>query len=309
MRDYRLISAEEFVLESIEMKLRWLARQLRKIDNSGEIMKWVNAVTSLSSLKKTISYKCGDCSIKTNEPQLISNRSSFSISEPNRIDWQSYDFLGTKRSGTPIPVDLPELKRFSPTWRIRTSVGPPLAPCAELKEPQRKRTGIKRGRDQSTTDMKESSLDIEPLKCNTESTVIKPTTDVEICEPINCSPNSRSDVTVTTSGEKDNPKITPSRFQSKERSSKSSISPEVNDDNPHRSSQSVSLQNLRKALHQQLDVKGIPFNYFREDAERFEVLFNAVEDDLGLKRNTIKESEIKLFLLREMGKYYHLEVD
>ena len=50
MRDYRTISAEEFLTESIEMKIRWLARQLRKLDIQPEIESWVLSVTSLTNL-------------------------------------------------------------------------------------------------------------------------------------------------------------------------------------------------------------------------------------------------------------------
>ena len=52
MRDYTKISAEEFIVESLDMKLRWLARRLRKIDDHQEIIQWVSVVTSLKDLKQ-----------------------------------------------------------------------------------------------------------------------------------------------------------------------------------------------------------------------------------------------------------------
>ena len=50
MRDYRTISAAEFVAECIEMKLRWLARQLRWVDKPAEIEAWVSSVTAITNL-------------------------------------------------------------------------------------------------------------------------------------------------------------------------------------------------------------------------------------------------------------------
>ena len=52
MRDYRSISVEEFVAESIGMKMRWLARGLRRCDKQNEIEEWVGSMTSLWVLLK-----------------------------------------------------------------------------------------------------------------------------------------------------------------------------------------------------------------------------------------------------------------
>ena len=53
MRDYQTISAAEFVAECIEMKLRWLARQLRRVDKPAEIEAWVSTVTAITNLLRT----------------------------------------------------------------------------------------------------------------------------------------------------------------------------------------------------------------------------------------------------------------
>ena len=50
MRDYRSISVEEFVAESIGMKMRLLARGLRRWDKQNEIEEWVGSMTSLWGL-------------------------------------------------------------------------------------------------------------------------------------------------------------------------------------------------------------------------------------------------------------------
>jgi len=50
MRDYRTISASKFLAECIEMKLRWLARQLRRVDKPAEIEAWVSSVTAVTNL-------------------------------------------------------------------------------------------------------------------------------------------------------------------------------------------------------------------------------------------------------------------
>jgi len=50
MRDYRSISADAFVAESIEMKMRWLARRLRWWDKIDEIEQWESTVASLKDL-------------------------------------------------------------------------------------------------------------------------------------------------------------------------------------------------------------------------------------------------------------------
>ena len=54
MRDYRTLSAEDFVGEGIEMKMRWLARRLRFLDKAEEIGQWVLSVTSLNDLLQKI---------------------------------------------------------------------------------------------------------------------------------------------------------------------------------------------------------------------------------------------------------------
>jgi len=54
MRDYRHISVEEFVAESIGMKMRWLARGLRRWDKYNEIEAWVKSMTTLWELLQKI---------------------------------------------------------------------------------------------------------------------------------------------------------------------------------------------------------------------------------------------------------------
>ena len=50
MRDYRKLSAEVFVGECIEMKMKWLGRQLRSTNVADEIEIWVRKMTLLTDL-------------------------------------------------------------------------------------------------------------------------------------------------------------------------------------------------------------------------------------------------------------------
>ena len=52
MRDYRSTPAQVFVAACIEMKLKWLARRLRWIDDPADITQWVNTVTAVQDLLK-----------------------------------------------------------------------------------------------------------------------------------------------------------------------------------------------------------------------------------------------------------------
>ena len=90
MKDYRTISAEDFLTESIEMKIRWLARQLRKIDKAEEIWQWAISVTSVNDLLQKIKAagakgpkKCGE--IRTIP---LSKRRRFSLSAPHVVNIQ-----------------------------------------------------------------------------------------------------------------------------------------------------------------------------------------------------------------------------
>ena len=90
MKDYRTISAEDFLTESIEMKIRWLARQLPKIDKAEEIWQWAISVTSVNDLLQKIKAagakgpkKCGE--IRTIP---LSKRRRFSLSAPNAVNIQ-----------------------------------------------------------------------------------------------------------------------------------------------------------------------------------------------------------------------------
>ena len=85
-RDYRSISAEEFV-ESIEMKMRWLARRLRRLDKPNEITQWVITVSSINDLLQKIkstgatsSKECGN-----RRGTSTTERTKFSISVPHMI--------------------------------------------------------------------------------------------------------------------------------------------------------------------------------------------------------------------------------
>ena len=52
MRDYKYATAEEFVAESIQAKMKWFARQLRYKDNPTEIETWARSMSLLIDLLK-----------------------------------------------------------------------------------------------------------------------------------------------------------------------------------------------------------------------------------------------------------------
>ena len=58
MRDFRTVTAREVVAESIEMKVRWLARQLRLTDTTADIELWVKAITLLENLLLRLQEGC-----------------------------------------------------------------------------------------------------------------------------------------------------------------------------------------------------------------------------------------------------------
>ena len=47
MRDYRSITADAFLVEGINHKLKWLARRLQKLDDETKIEKWVQQLELL----------------------------------------------------------------------------------------------------------------------------------------------------------------------------------------------------------------------------------------------------------------------
>ena len=126
MRDDRTISAEEFLVESLDMKMRWLARQLRRTDNPEEIVQWITVVTSLSNIKQSLQK----CIVQNTDITLkpFSEDKRLSISSPIRTEWQSNEGIMSTRSDTPIPGDFPALNHQLSSFGLR------LPPCVELDE-------------------------------------------------------------------------------------------------------------------------------------------------------------------------------
>ena len=100
MRDYRSLTAKEFVAEGIEMKLRWLARRLRWKDKTEQIEQWVKAIASLVYLLQQLKGD-GNCSPPwTSDPQSTQPWKSnyFTISAPNMVDCKGSDFRAKPRT-------------------------------------------------------------------------------------------------------------------------------------------------------------------------------------------------------------------
>ena len=85
MRDYTTISAEEFTTESIQMKMRWLARRLRYTDKAEEIQQWVKVVASLKdSLKELIADMAGKSNPRCASTKMTRN---YTISAPTTVEY------------------------------------------------------------------------------------------------------------------------------------------------------------------------------------------------------------------------------
>ena len=139
MRDYRTITVEEFVVDSLDMKMRWLARRLRGTDNPEDIGQWVSVVRSLIQLKQRIKNITRNCTVQ--KPEVLKpfcEKTHFTISTPIWMEWQSNDATISFRAGTPIPADL-ELKQNFQTDKLSPSNVTPLPPCIELEEPLSKK--------------------------------------------------------------------------------------------------------------------------------------------------------------------------
>lgn len=86
MRVYRSVTAPEFVTESVEMKMRWLARQLRSTNTTAEIEQWVKVVTLFESLLQRVN---GD---RTRSPTCTARQSKkpwstfLNISAPHTLN-------------------------------------------------------------------------------------------------------------------------------------------------------------------------------------------------------------------------------
>jgi len=162
MRDYNTISAGDFIVESIEMKLRWLARRLRWTDIPEEIEKWATVVCSLNRIRLNFKLSEIDSPLQNLERGLIpfSQRKSLTISGPNRRDWDSNEIAMATRADKPKVPDHPNLKKTSPA-RWRSS---PLPPCVEVEQQLctvRKRTVRKGNQLLLPQNMQMFSMDID----------------------------------------------------------------------------------------------------------------------------------------------------
>ena len=93
MRDYRSVPAIEFVAESIEMKMRWLARRLRWTDSTEEIGQWVKVIASLNELLEKLKLDVSSYRKRTfnHQSKPTPMRKSYIISEPCTVDCKCND--------------------------------------------------------------------------------------------------------------------------------------------------------------------------------------------------------------------------
>ena len=143
------------MMDSTEMKLRWLARRLRWTDKPGEIEQWFNVVSSLNSLR--LSFKISVTSSPNQNTEQTqrpcSERKRFTHSNPHKINWESNDVINTAQADTPIPVNVCDVWHNSPAKEKSSSTYDAcLPPCVELEEPPRENV---------PDEMKDSSMDVD----------------------------------------------------------------------------------------------------------------------------------------------------
>ena len=116
MRDYRGISADSFMVEGINNKLKWLARRLRHVDEHTDIENWGSAIRTLESVRSLfLDTKSTDTSTWTKTTPNM--RKEFTISSPTTISCTGTKWQG-KRKRVPQTVLLKHpnaaVKRASP---------------------------------------------------------------------------------------------------------------------------------------------------------------------------------------------------
>ena len=110
------MTAPEFVAESIEMKMRWLARQLRLTDTTADIELWVKAITLLENLLLRLHEDCKrkTISLAANGTQPR-KRSCFTISAPCSTDFKDSEFgndnMVSLRTSTEVGVSECKLEK------------------------------------------------------------------------------------------------------------------------------------------------------------------------------------------------------
>ena len=122
------------------MKMRWLARRLRKTDNIEDILQWVNVVASLSRVRQNLNLSRATSTvlkIEEMESQLPWKK-CFTLSPMNKIAWESNDVLTTIRANKPIPVIATELKQPFQAKYHSSSNSLRLPPTLELEKPEHK---------------------------------------------------------------------------------------------------------------------------------------------------------------------------
>ena len=68
------MSAEDFIVWCIEMKMKWLARRLRLCDKPSEIDTWVISTTLLVNLLQKINVEGASCPVQRAEKNEGSKR-------------------------------------------------------------------------------------------------------------------------------------------------------------------------------------------------------------------------------------------
>merc|ERR1712062_287662 len=89
--DYQTISVEEFVVESIELKMRWLGQRLHCTDKPAEICEWVKSMTSLHNLLINVRAEVVTYHNKIVEQNQTphQSRNTWTISNPLSVQWES----------------------------------------------------------------------------------------------------------------------------------------------------------------------------------------------------------------------------
>lgn len=100
----------------------------------------------------------------------------------------------------------------------------------------------------------------------------------------------------------DIPRMLPPRVELETNSSESSSTEEIN---IKAATGLLPSGNVTRALKMRLDKQGAPISHWEARADRLKKLFQGVEDDLSLTRNTLLGSdEQRAFLLKELFAYY-----
>ena len=99
MRDYRTMTADAFLVEGINNKLKWLARRIRHLDEHTEIEKWGTAIRTLEAVRRLF---LGTKRTKSTTDCTTSNHSTLVISPILTSSWNDNKWQGKRKRVKPI---------------------------------------------------------------------------------------------------------------------------------------------------------------------------------------------------------------